>query len=96
MFGLVALPFFLFIGLRVFMYSCVSIWAPNQVEWACPIRSELHVEILKRPKHAIHGEWLGTLLMTRTKIASNSHKCRYNMYSADILVIEFPCMRSIL
>ena len=47
------------------MGICVSIWAPNQVEWPRPIRSELHVESLKRPKHAVHDEWLGILLMTR-------------------------------
>ena len=44
------------------MYNCVSIWAPNQVEWPRPIRSELHVESLKRPKHAVHDEWLGSFL----------------------------------
>ena len=45
----------------------VSVWAPDQVEWPRPIRSELHVESLKRPKHAVHDEWLGTLLMARIK-----------------------------
>ena len=31
-------------------------WAPNQVDWPRPIRSELHVVSLKRPKHAVHEE----------------------------------------
>ena len=55
------------------MYNCVSIWAPNQVEWPHSIRSQLDVESLKRPKHAVHNECLGTLLMTRIKIVFNSH-----------------------
>ena len=57
------------------MGICVSIWTPNQVEWPRPIRSELHVESLKRPKHAVHDEWLETLLMTRIKktIVLNTH-----------------------
>ena len=80
------------------MYNCVSIWALNQVEWPRPIRSELHVESLKRLKHAVHDEWLGTLLMSRIKIVLNCHNrgITVNMYSADILDIGFPCMRSIL
>ena len=28
------------------LYNCVSIWAPNQVKWPRPIRSELHVKNL--------------------------------------------------
>ena len=72
------------------MYNCVSIWTPNQVEWPSSIRSELHVERLKKPKHAVHDGWLGTFLMIRIKIVFNSHKKWYNMYSTDILVIEFP------
>ena len=45
----------------------VYILAPHQVEWPRPIRSKLHVESLKRPKHAVHDEWLGTFLMTIIK-----------------------------
>ena len=41
------------------MYNCASIWAPNQVEWPRPIRSELYVENLKRPKHTVHDEMVG-------------------------------------
>ena len=43
----------------------MSVWAPDRVEWPRPVRSELHVESLGRPKHAVRSEWLGTLLMTR-------------------------------
>ena len=43
------------------------------MEWPRPIRSELHVESLKRPKHAVHDEWLGTFLMTRIKNYSIQH-----------------------
>ena len=57
------------------MYNYVSIWAPNQVKWPRPIWSELHVKILKRPKHAVHDKWLRALLMTRVKIVFNSHNC---------------------
>ena len=56
------------------MSICVNFWAPNQVEWPRPIRSELHVESLKRPKHAVHNEWLGTLLMTRIKRIFTVHR----------------------
>ena len=38
------------------------------MEWPHPIRSELLVESLKRPKPAAHNEWLGTILMTRIKM----------------------------
>ena len=55
------------------MGICVSIWSPNQVEWPHSIRSELHVENLKRPKHAVHDDWLGTLLMTRIKTYNIPH-----------------------
>ena len=47
-----------------------TVWVsglPDWVEWPRPVRSELHVESLKRPKHAVRNEWLGTLLMTRIK-----------------------------
>ena len=84
------------------MYNCGSVWTPNQVEWPRPIRSELHVESLKRPKHAVHDEWLGTLLMTRIKIiVFNTHNfcvvCII-LYLAGILLlgIGFPCTKSIL
>ena len=66
------------------MSICVNIWAANQVEWPRPIRSELHVESLKRPKHAVHDEWLGILLMTRIKT------------NILLLGIEFYCTKSIL
>ena len=52
------------------MSICVNIWAPNKVEWprlTMSELSELHVESLKKPKHAVHDEWLGTLRMTRIK-----------------------------
>ena len=49
------------------MGVCVGVWTPGQVEWPRPVGSELHVGSLKRPKHAVHNEWLGTLLMTRIK-----------------------------
>ena len=81
------------------MYNCVSIWAPNQVMWPHPIRSELHVESLKRPKHAVHDEWLGTLLMTRIKNYSTQHPqllCSLYLVNILLLGIEFPCTKSIL
>ena len=81
------------------MYNCVSIWAPNQVEWLHPIRSELHVEILKRPKHAVHNEWSGTLMMTRIKNYSIQHPqllCSLYLVSILLLGIELPCTKSIL
>ena len=56
------------------MGICVSIWAPGRVEWPRPIRSELHVESLKRPKHAVRNERLGTLLMTRIGWIITVHK----------------------
>ena len=37
-------------------HNCVSVWPPNQVEWPHLIKSELHVESLKRLKRAVHGE----------------------------------------
>ena len=49
------------------MSICVNVWAPGRVEWPRPVGSELHVESLERPKHAVRDEWLGTLLVTRVK-----------------------------
>ena len=64
-----------------------------------PIRSELHVGSLKKSKHAIHDELLGTLLITRIQIIvfnSNNYLC--SLYSAGILLlgIGFPCTKSTL
>ena len=78
------------------MGICVSIWTPNQVKWPRPIRSELHVESLKRPKHAVHDEWLGTLLMTRIKNYSIQYpQLLCNLYLVKILLlgIEFLCIK---
>ena len=52
------------VGIYIYMYID---WTPKQVEWPRPIRS------LKRLKHAVHDERLGTFLMTRIKIVFNSH-----------------------
>ena len=81
------------------MYNCVSIRAANQVEWPRPIRSELHVESLKRPKRAVHDEWLGTLLMTRIKNYSIPHQqllCSLYLVNILLLGIGFPRTKSIL
>ena len=79
--------------------STVSIWAPHQVEWPRPIRSELHVESLKRPKHAVHNEWLGAFLMTRIKNYSIQHPqllCSLDLVNILLLGVEFLCTKSIL
>ena len=50
----------------------------QQVEWPRPFRSVLYVGSLKRPKHAVHDEGLGTPLMTRFKFVIrnvNQHEC---------------------
>ena len=70
------------------------------MEWPFPIRSELHVESLKRPKHAVHDEWLGTLLMTRIKNYSIKKNTQL-LFSLDLvnillLGIEFLCAKGIL
>ena len=62
------------------------------MEWPRLIRSELHVESLKRPKHAVHEEWLGTLLMTRTKYSAQHPQLYCEIgHSASILDIGLPC-----
>ena len=83
------------------MSICVSIWTPNQVEWPRPIRNELHVESLKRPKHVVHDEWLGTVLMTRIKNYSIQHpQLMCSLYLVNILLlaigIKFLCTKSLL
>ena len=65
---------------------CVNIWTPNQVEWPRPIRSELHVESLKRPKHAVHNEWLGTLLTTRIK--KNIYSIQHPQLSCSLYLVK--------
>ena len=83
---------------NVCICTTVSIWTPNQ-EWPHPIRGELHVESLNRPKHAVHNEWLGTFLMTRIKNYSIQHPqllCNLYLVSILLLDIEFLCTKNIL
>ena len=58
------------------------------MEWPYPIRSEQHVESLKSPKHAVHDEWLGALLMTQIKSVVYSTNIQGNH---DIKRPKAPC-----
>ena len=76
----------------------MSIWPPNQVESPRPIRSELHVECLKRLKHAVHNEWFGTFLMTIIKnysILHPQHLCNLYLVNILLLVVLSPCTKRI-